>query len=62
MNDDRRDFIITTLTHVQESYVVLEKAIRSLAGFYAKAGPSAPLPEAVKSDILDDLDKVEESL
>ncbi|KGN44248.1 photosystem II D1 precursor processing protein PSB27-H2, chloroplastic isoform X1 [Cucumis sativus] len=46
----------------EESYVVLEKAIRSLAGFYAKAGPSAPLPEAVKSDILDDLDKVEESL
>ncbi|KAL0561396.1 hypothetical protein IC582_001821 [Cucumis melo] len=46
----------------EESYVVLEKAIRSLAGFYAKAGPSAPLPEAVKSDILDDLDKAEASL
>ncbi|XP_038875361.1 photosystem II D1 precursor processing protein PSB27-H2, chloroplastic [Benincasa hispida] len=46
----------------EESYVVLEKAIKSLAGFYAKAGPSAPLPEAVKSDILDDLDKAEEFL
>ncbi|CAK9329097.1 unnamed protein product [Citrullus colocynthis] len=46
----------------EESYAVLEKAIRSLAGFYAKAGPSAPLPEAVKSDLLNDLDKAEESL
>ncbi|KAL2453426.1 Photosystem II D1 precursor processing protein PSB27-H2 [Abeliophyllum distichum] len=26
----------------EESYVVLEKAIRSLASFYSKAGPSAP--------------------
>ncbi|GFS36704.1 photosystem II 11 kDa protein-like protein [Actinidia rufa] len=33
----------------EESYVVLEKAIRSLASFYSKAGPSAPLPEEVKS-------------
>lgn len=47
---------------MQESYAVLEKAIRSLAGFYAKAGPSAPLPEAVKSDLLNDLDKAEEFL
>ncbi|XP_023006140.1 photosystem II D1 precursor processing protein PSB27-H2, chloroplastic [Cucurbita maxima] len=46
----------------EESYAVLEKAIRSLAGFYAKAGPSAPLPEDVKSDILNDLDKAEEFL
>jgi hypothetical protein len=47
---------------LQESYVELEKAIRSLAGFYSKAGPSAPLPEEVKSEILNDLDTAEEFL
>ncbi|KAL3812621.1 hypothetical protein ACJIZ3_013889 [Penstemon smallii] len=46
----------------EESYVMLEKAIRSLASFYSKAGPSAPLPEAVKSEILSDLTTAEESL
>lgn len=46
----------------EESYVELEKAIRSLAGFYSKAGPSAPLPEEVKSEILNDLDIAEEFL
>ncbi|KAG9452007.1 hypothetical protein H6P81_004911 [Aristolochia fimbriata] len=29
----------------EESYVALEKAIRSLASFYSKSGPFAPLPE-----------------
>ncbi|XP_059439132.1 photosystem II D1 precursor processing protein PSB27-H2, chloroplastic-like [Corylus avellana] len=43
----------------EESYVVLEKAIRSLASFYSKAGPSAPLPEEVKSEILNDLNAAE---
>ncbi|KAF5465703.1 hypothetical protein F2P56_015684 [Juglans regia] len=43
----------------EESYVVLEKAIRSLASFYSKAGPSAPLPEEVKSEVLDDLNTAE---
>ncbi|XP_030974981.1 photosystem II D1 precursor processing protein PSB27-H2, chloroplastic isoform X2 [Quercus lobata] len=46
----------------EESYVVLEKAIRSLASFYSKAGPSAALPEEVKSEILDDLNAAEGSL
>ncbi|KAF1001402.1 hypothetical protein AG4045_030601 [Apium graveolens] len=46
----------------EESYVMLEKAIRSLASFYSKAGPSAALPEEVKSDILYDLNTAEESL
>ncbi|KAJ7954886.1 Photosystem II D1 processing protein PSB27-H2, chloroplastic [Quillaja saponaria] len=46
----------------EESYVVLEKAIRSLANFYSKAGPSATLPEEVKSEILDDLHIAEEFL
>lgn len=46
----------------EESYVVLEKAFRSLASFYTKAGPSAPLSEVVKTDILNDLDKAEEYL
>jgi len=39
----------------EESYVALEKAIRSLAEFYSKAGPSAPLPQDVKNKILDHL-------
>lgn len=39
----------------EESYVALEKAIRSLAEFYSKAGPSAPLPQGVKNKILDEL-------
>ncbi|GLT78508.1 hypothetical protein SLA2020_500400 [Shorea laevis] len=46
----------------EESYVVLEKAIRSLASFYSKAGPSAPLPDEVKSEILNDLNTAEEFL
>ncbi|CAN4091328.1 unnamed protein product [Withania somnifera] len=46
----------------EESYVMLEKAIRSLASFYSKAGPSAALPEDVKSEILDDLNKAEDGL
>lgn len=48
--------------YLQESYVMLEKAIRSLASFYSKAGPSAPLPEEIKLEILDDLNKAEEAL
>ncbi|KAL1333024.1 hypothetical protein AAHE18_11G070500 [Arachis hypogaea] len=47
---------------IVESYVMLEKAIRSLASFYSKAGPSAPLPEEVKSEILDNLNITEEFL
>ncbi|XP_057959974.1 photosystem II D1 precursor processing protein PSB27-H2, chloroplastic [Malania oleifera] len=46
----------------EESYLVLEKAFRSLASFYSKAGPFAPLPEEVKSEILNDLNTAEESL
>lgn len=46
----------------EESYVELEKAIRALADFYSRAGPSAPLPEEVKSKILDDLNTAEEFL
>lgn len=63
VHDHHNEFIITfSLTHMQESFVMLVKAIRSLAGFYSMAGPSAPLPEDVKSDILNDLDKAEEFL
>lgn len=47
---------------LQESYVVIEKAIRTLAGFYSKAGPSAPLPEEVKSEIINNLDTAEKYL
>ncbi|KAL2229902.1 UNVERIFIED_CONTAM: Photosystem II D1 precursor processing protein PSB27-H2, chloroplastic [Sesamum indicum] len=46
----------------EESYVMLEKAIRSLASFYSKAGPSAPLPEEVKSEILSELTTAEDFL
>ncbi|XP_052293191.1 photosystem II D1 precursor processing protein PSB27-H2, chloroplastic isoform X4 [Citrus sinensis] len=46
----------------EESNVELEKAIRSLASFYSKAGPSAPLPGEVKSEILNDLDTAEKFL
>ncbi|CAI0466166.1 unnamed protein product, partial [Linum tenue] len=46
----------------KESYVEIEKAIRALASFYSKAGPSATLPESVKSEILDDLKTAEEFL
>lgn len=46
----------------EDSYVVLEKAIRSLASFYSKAGPSAPLPDEVKSEILSDLKTAEDFL
>lgn len=60
------ELIIVILCHLiywmQESYVVLEKAIRSLASFYSKAGPSATLPEEIKSEILSDLNKAEELL
>ncbi|KAJ0953701.1 putative photosystem II Pbs27 [Helianthus annuus] len=47
---------------VQESYVVIEKAIRALASFYSKAGPSAPLPEQVKSEIISNLDTADQFL
>ncbi|MQL79052.1 hypothetical protein Taro_011492 [Colocasia esculenta] len=43
----------------EESYVSLEKAIRSLADFYSKAGPFASMPEDIKAKILDDLKTAE---
>uniref|UniRef100_A0A1D1Y7P4 Thylakoid lumenal protein At1g03610, chloroplastic n=1 Tax=Anthurium amnicola TaxID=1678845 RepID=A0A1D1Y7P4_9ARAE len=46
----------------EESYVALEKAIRSLANFYSKAGPFASLPEDIKSGILDYLTTAESFL
>ncbi|KAL1191432.1 Photosystem II D1 precursor processing protein PSB27-H2 [Cardamine amara subsp. amara] len=46
----------------EESYAELEKVIRALATFYSKAGPSAPLPDDVKNDILDHLNKAQEFL
>lgn len=46
----------------EESYGVLEKAIRTLASFYSRAGPTSPLPEEVKCEILSDLSTAEEGL
>ncbi|KAM3260239.1 hypothetical protein ACQJBY_051482 [Aegilops geniculata] len=43
----------------EESYVALEKAIKSLAEFYSKAGPFASLPGDIKNKILDDLNAAE---
>ncbi|KAG0497264.1 hypothetical protein HPP92_001955 [Vanilla planifolia] len=40
---------------LEESYAALERAIRSLANFYSKAGPFAPLSTEVKSSILEEL-------
>ncbi|XP_073128186.1 photosystem II D1 precursor processing protein PSB27-H2, chloroplastic isoform X1 [Henckelia pumila] len=51
-----------TIVSNEESYVMIEKAIRSLANFYSKAGPSAPLPEDVKAEILSNLSSAEQSL
>ncbi|KAF6147509.1 hypothetical protein GIB67_014648 [Kingdonia uniflora] len=46
----------------EESYAAIERAIRALASFYSKAGPSAALPEEVKSNILNDLNTAESYL
>uniref|UniRef100_A0A6V7QX96 Photosystem II D1 processing protein PSB27-H2, chloroplastic n=1 Tax=Ananas comosus var. bracteatus TaxID=296719 RepID=A0A6V7QX96_ANACO len=43
----------------EESYAALERAIRSLANFYAKAGPFASLSDEVKTRILNDLNTAE---
>ncbi|XP_051151995.1 photosystem II D1 precursor processing protein PSB27-H2, chloroplastic [Andrographis paniculata] len=46
----------------EESNVLLEKAIRSLARFYSKAGPTAPVPEELKAEILGHLRKAQQYL
>ncbi|KAJ0974107.1 hypothetical protein J5N97_016072 [Dioscorea zingiberensis] len=46
----------------EESYVALEKVIRSLANFYSKAGPFAAMSEEVKSNILNDLKIADDNL
>ncbi|URD74070.1 hypothetical protein MUK42_25865 [Musa troglodytarum] len=43
----------------EESYAAIEKAIRSLASFYSKAGPLATMTEEVKASILNDLKTAE---
>lgn len=43
----------------EESYAALEKAIRSLANFYSKAGPLATPSEELKASILNDLNTAE---
>ncbi|PKA56796.1 hypothetical protein AXF42_Ash002099 [Apostasia shenzhenica] len=46
----------------EKSYAALEKAIRSLASFYSKAGPFAQLSEEVKSCILENLNTADANL
>ncbi|KAG6435554.1 hypothetical protein SASPL_100428 [Salvia splendens] len=57
-----REYLSSWRGQKEESYAMLEKAIRSLASFYSKAGPSAPLPEEVKTEILSNLTTAEDSL
>lgn len=57
-----REYLGSWRGQEKESYVELEKAIRSLASFYSRAGPSAQLPEEVRSEILNDLNTAEEFL
>jgi hypothetical protein len=54
--------IMLWIDPLQESYFALVKAVRSLANFYSEAGPSAPLPTEVKSEILNYLNTAEEFL
>lgn len=46
----------------EESYAAIEKAIRSLASFYSKAGPFATLSEEARTSILNDLNVAEANL
>eukprot|EP01018_Ginkgo_biloba_P032176 Gb_15835 [translate_table: standard] len=46
----------------EDSYTALEKAIRLLADFYSKKGPTAPLPEDIKLKVMDDLNSAEAAL
>ncbi|KAK8923661.1 hypothetical protein KSP39_PZI019674 [Platanthera zijinensis] len=46
----------------EESYAAMEKAIRSLASFYSKSGPLAPLPDEVKSSILEYLNTADANI
>uniref|UniRef100_A0A0D6R3T5 Photosystem II D1 processing protein PSB27-H2, chloroplastic n=1 Tax=Araucaria cunninghamii TaxID=56994 RepID=A0A0D6R3T5_ARACU len=46
----------------EDSYTALVSAIRVLAGFYSKKGPTAALPEDIKSKVMDDLNSAEAAL
>ncbi|EFJ20910.1 hypothetical protein SELMODRAFT_37127, partial [Selaginella moellendorffii] len=46
----------------QSSYQVLEKALRQLGSFYLKSGPTAVMPDDIKSEILQNLSNAEADL
>jgi len=46
----------------EDSYAALVKVIRVLADFYSKKGPTAALPEDIKSKVMDDLNSAEAAL
>lgn len=46
----------------EDSYAALVRAIRLLADFYSKKGPTAALSEDIKSKIMDDLNSAESAL
>lgn len=46
----------------EDSYTALVRAIRVLADFYSKKGPTASLPEDIRSKVMDDLNSAEDAL
>ncbi|EFJ32342.1 hypothetical protein SELMODRAFT_37126, partial [Selaginella moellendorffii] len=46
----------------QSSYQVLGKALRQLGSFYLKSGPTAVMPDDIKSEILQNLSNAETDL
>ncbi len=46
----------------QDSYIALESAFRILGEFYSKKGPQAALPEDIRTRVLEDLSKADDSI
>ncbi len=46
----------------QDSYIALESAFRILGEFYSKKGPQAALPEDIRTRVLEDLSKADNSI
>ncbi|GLJ22950.1 hypothetical protein SUGI_0432940 [Cryptomeria japonica] len=46
----------------EDSYTALVSAIRVLANFYSKKGPTAAMPEDIKTKVMDDLNSAEAAL
>lgn len=46
----------------EDSYIALESAFRILGEFYSKKGPQAALPEDIRTRVLEDLSKADDSI